>query len=90
VSDYASFLPGIFSAYRYKAMSDNTYGPGPLTIYLRGESVAGEASSTGPPVGSVQFTGDQILFREIFTKKGEKWTLRHVRSAKASLFKYTA
>ena len=67
-------------------MSDNIYGPGPLTMYLRGESLAGEVSRTA----SSESTEHQILFHEIVTKKGEKWALRHVKSARASLLKAKA
>lgn len=85
--DYISFLPGALSAYRYHAMLDNSYGPGPLTMYLR----PGGTTRAGLLQRNIQFTEDQILFFEIAMKKGERWwALRLVKSAKTSVFKETA
>lgn len=87
--NYVSFLPGALSAYRYKAMSDNSYGPGPLTMYLMDRGVHRGTVRAGSPEKNMQVTQDQLLFLEIVTKKGEMWALRHVKSAKASIPKKT-
>ena len=64
-------------------MSDNSYGPGPLAMYLKDDGVHEGIARAGSPERNVQFTEDQILFLEIVTKKGEAWTLRYVKSARA-------
>ncbi|KAG6911356.1 hypothetical protein DXG01_001027 [Tephrocybe rancida] len=76
VFGYISVLPGAFSAYRYKALLNGPNGKGPLASYFKGETMHGGSSSAG--------LFDRILCFEIVTKKKEGWTLKYVKSAKAS------
>ncbi|KAG6846075.1 hypothetical protein H0H87_006439 [Tephrocybe sp. NHM501043] len=76
VFGYISVLPGAFSAYRYKALLNGPNGKGPLASYFKGETMHGGSSNAG--------LFDRILCFEIVTKKKEGWTLKYVKSAKAS------
>lgn len=84
VFGYISVLPGAFSAYRYKALLNGPDGKGPLASYFRGETMHGGSSSAGLFERNMYLAEDRILCFEIVTKKREAWTLKYVKSAKAS------
>ncbi|KAF5385268.1 hypothetical protein D9615_001155 [Tricholomella constricta] len=79
VFGYISVLPGAFSAYRYRALQNGPNGKGPLASYFKGETMHGGSSDAG--LFEVIY---RILCFEIVTKKKEGWTLKYVKSAKAS------
>ncbi|KAI5124112.1 hypothetical protein M0805_000926 [Coniferiporia weirii] len=85
VFGYISVLPGAFSAYRYKALQNNTAGEGPLASYFRGEKLhGGGEDGAGLFERNMYLAEDRILCFEIVTKKREAWVLRYVKSAKAT------
>jgi len=84
VFGYISVLPGAFSAYRYKALLNGPDGKGPLASYFKGETMHGGSSSAGLFERNMYLAEDRILCFEIVTKKREAWTLKYVKSAKAS------
>ncbi|TFL06153.1 glycosyltransferase family 2 protein [Pterulicium gracile] len=85
VFGYISVLPGAFSAYRYKALLNGPNGAGPLASYFKGELLHGEgADGAGLFERNMYLAEDRILCFEIVTKKNEAWTLKYVKSAKAS------
>ncbi|EKM84011.1 hypothetical protein AGABI1DRAFT_31788 [Agaricus bisporus var. burnettii JB137-S8] len=84
VFGYISVLPGAFSAYRYKALQNGPDGKGPLASYFKGETMHGGNSSAGLFERNMYLAEDRILCFEIVTKKREAWTLKYVKSAKAS------
>ncbi|KAG8683909.1 Chitin synthase, class 2, partial [Ceratobasidium sp. 423] len=80
VFGYISVLPGAFSAYRYKALLGK-----PLEMYFKGETMHGGGSDgAGLFERNMYLAEDRILCFEIVTKKKEAWTLKYVKSAKAS------
>ncbi|QRV83038.1 chitin synthase [Ceratobasidium sp. AG-Ba] len=80
VFGYISVLPGAFSAYRYKALLGK-----PLQQYFKGETMHGGGSDgAGLFERNMYLAEDRILCFEIVTKKNEAWTLKYVKSAKAS------
>lgn len=80
VFGYISVLPGAFSAYRYAALRGQ-----PLISYFKGETMhAGGANGAGLFERNMYLAEDRILCFEIVTKKNEAWTLKYVKSAKAS------
>ncbi|KZS97339.1 glycosyltransferase family 2 protein [Sistotremastrum niveocremeum HHB9708] len=85
VFGYISVLPGAFSAYRYKALQNGPNGKGPLASYFKGETMhGGGANGAGLFERNMYLAEDRILCFEIVTKKREAWTLKYVKSAKAS------
>ncbi|KAG7099805.1 Chitin synthase, class 2 [Marasmius oreades] len=85
VFGYISVLPGAFSAYRYKALSNGPDGKGPLASYFKGEAMhGGGANGAGLFERNMYLAEDRILCFEIVTKKREAWVLKYVKSAKAS------
>ncbi|KAF6754281.1 chitin synthase 2 [Ephemerocybe angulata] len=84
VFGYISVLPGAFSAYRYKALLNGPDGKGPLASYFKGEAMHGAGSDAGLFERNMYLAEDRILCFEIVTKKKEGWTLKYVKSAKAS------
>ena len=84
VFGYISVLPGAFSAYRYKALQNGPDGKGPLASYFKGETMHGAGSGAGLFERNMYLAEDRILCFEIVTKKREGWTLKYVKSAKAS------
>ncbi|KAG6814003.1 hypothetical protein H0H92_004496 [Tricholoma furcatifolium] len=88
VFGYISVLPGAFSAYRYKALLNGPNGKGPLASYFKGETMHGGGSSGASIFVATErnmyLAEDRILCFEIVTKKKEGWTLKYVKSAKAS------
>ncbi|KAJ3116646.1 Chitin synthase, class 2 [Nowakowskiella sp. JEL0407] len=81
VFGYISVLPGAFSAYRYAALQNSTLNSGPLSSYFKGETLHnGEADVFS---ANMYLAEDRILCFELVTKKGEKWVLKYVKSAKA-------
>ncbi|KAG8890885.1 Chitin synthase, class 2 [Tulasnella sp. 332] len=85
VFGYISVLPGAFSAYRYKALQNLPNGTGPLASYFKGETLhGGGATGAGLFERNMYLAEDRILCFEIVTKKREAWTLKYVKSAKAS------
>lgn len=84
VFGYISVLPGAFSAYRYKALLNGPDGNGPLNSYFKGETMHGGSSDAGLFERNMYLAEDRILCFEIVTKKREGWTLKYVKSAKAS------
>ncbi|KXN88901.1 Chitin synthase 2 [Leucoagaricus sp. SymC.cos] len=84
VFGYISVLPGAFSAYRYKALLNGPDGKGPLASYFKGEAMHGGSSKAGLFERNMYLAEDRILCFEIVTKKREAWTLKYVKSAKAS------
>jgi len=85
VFGYISVLPGAFSAYRYKALQNGPDGKGPLASYFKGETMhGGGADGAGLFERNMYLAEDRILCFEIVTKKREGWTLKYVKSAKAS------
>ncbi|KAM0748706.1 glycosyltransferase family 2 protein [Meredithblackwellia eburnea MCA 4105] len=84
VFGYISVLPGAFSAYRYKALLNDSHGHGPLATYFLGEKMH-EAGNVASLAASNQYLAeDRVLCFEIIAKKNEAWTLKYVKSAKAS------
>ncbi|KAG8773660.1 Chitin synthase, class 2, partial [Ceratobasidium sp. 428] len=81
VFGYISVLPGAFSAYRYKALLGK-----PLQMYFKGETMHGGSGNDGAGLfeRNMYLAEDRILCFEIVTKKNEAWTLKYVKSAKAS------
>ncbi|KAG8685801.1 Chitin synthase, class 2, partial [Ceratobasidium sp. 394] len=81
VFGYISVLPGAFSAYRYKALLGK-----PLQQYFKGETMHGGSGGDGAGLfeRNMYLAEDRILCFEIVTKKNEAWTLKYVKSAKAS------
>lgn len=84
VFGYISVLPGAFSAYRYRALLNGPDGKGPLASYFKGEKMHGGTVDAGLFERNMYLAEDRILCFEIVTKKREGWTLRYVKSAKAS------
>jgi len=84
VFGYISVLPGAFSAYRYKALLNGPDGKGPLASYFKGETMHGGDSKAGLFERNMYLAEDRILCFEIVAKKREGWTLKYVKSAKAS------
>ncbi|KAL0951725.1 hypothetical protein HGRIS_008399 [Hohenbuehelia grisea] len=84
VFGYISVLPGAFSAYRYRALLNGPNGKGPLASYFKGEAMHGDSSDAGLFERNMYLAEDRILCFEIVTKKNEGWTLKYVKSAKAS------
>lgn len=85
VFGYISVLPGAFSAYRYRALLNGPDGRGPLASYFKGETLhGGGATGAGLFERNMYLAEDRILCFEIVTKKREAWTLKYVKSAKAS------
>lgn len=84
VFGYISVLPGAFSAYRYRALLNGPDGKGPLASYFKGETMHGAGSDAGLFERNMYLAEDRILCFEIVTKKREGWTLKYVKSAKAS------
>lgn len=84
VFGYISVLPGAFSAYRYRALLNGPDGKGPLASYFKGETMHGGSSAAGLFERNMYLAEDRILCFEIVTKKREAWTLKYVKSAKAS------
>ncbi|KAF7302587.1 Chitin synthase [Mycena chlorophos] len=85
VFGYISVLPGAFSAYRYKALQNGPDGKGPLASYFKGETMhSGGPGGAGLFERNMYLAEDRILCFEIVTKKREAWTLKYVKSAKAS------
>ncbi|KAG9092245.1 Chitin synthase, class 2 [Ceratobasidium sp. UAMH 11750] len=81
VFGYISVLPGAFPAYRYKALLGK-----PLQQYFKGETMHGGSGGDGAGLfeRNMYLAEDRILCFEIVTKKNEAWTLKYVKSAKAS------
>ncbi|KAH0591202.1 hypothetical protein H2248_001294 [Termitomyces sp. 'cryptogamus'] len=84
VFGYISVLPGAFSAYRYKALSNGPNGKGPLASYFKGETMHGGSSGASIFGRNMYLAEDRILCFEIVTKNTESWTLKYVKSAKAA------
>lgn len=84
VFGYISVLPGAFSAYRYEALMNSPNGNGPLASYFKGEAMHGGTVQAGLFERNMYLAEDRILCFEIVTKKREAWTLKYVKSAKAS------
>ncbi|KAF8347016.1 glycosyltransferase family 2 protein [Amanita rubescens] len=84
VFGYISVLPGAFSAYRYRALLNGPDGKGPLASYFKGEQMHGGTIKAGLFERNMYLAEDRILCFEIVTKKREGWTLKYVKSAKAS------
>ena len=59
-------------------------GRGPLASYFKGEAMHGGTTDAGLFERNMYLAEDRILCFEIVTKKKEAWTLKYVKSAKAS------
>jgi chitin synthase len=59
-------------------------GQGPLASYFKGEAMHGGTTNAGLFERNMYLAEDRILCFEIVTKKKEAWTLKYVKSAKAS------
>lgn len=79
VFGFISVLPGAFSAYRYKALLG-----APLETYFLGEKMHEPGSNASLADSNMFLAEDRILCFEIVCKKKEAWTLKYVKSAKAS------
>ncbi|KAJ3293691.1 Chitin synthase, class 1 [Borealophlyctis nickersoniae] len=75
VFGYISVLPGAFSAYRFKALEG-----APLECYFKGETMHGGSDIFS---ANMYLAEDRILCFELVTKRGGKWLLRYVKSARA-------
>ncbi|KAH8924728.1 glycosyltransferase family 2 protein [Atractiella rhizophila] len=84
VFGYISVLPGAFSAYRYRALLNDSRGEGPLATYFRGEKFHEPGFTAGIFESNMYLAEDRVLCFEIVTKKHEAWKLKYVKSAKAS------
>ncbi|KAL8278351.1 hypothetical protein RQP46_009243 [Phenoliferia psychrophenolica] len=84
VFGYISVLPGAFSAYRYKALLNGPDGFGPLATYFLGEKMHEPGNIASLAASNQYLAEDRVLCFEIVAKKNEAWTLKYVKSAKAS------
>lgn len=65
-------------------MLNGPNGQGPLASYFKGEAMHGGTTEAGLFERNMYLAEDRILCFEIVTKKREAWTLKYVKSAKAS------
>ncbi|SGY80101.1 BQ5605_C008g05303 [Microbotryum silenes-dioicae] len=79
VFGFISVLPGAFSAYRYKALLGE-----PLRVYFLGEKMHAPGNVASLSDSNMYLAEDRLLCMEITCKKNEAWTLKYVKSAKAS------
>jgi chitin synthase len=79
VFGFISVLPGAFSAYRYKALLG-----APLETYFLGEKMHEPGNVASLASSNMYLAEDRILCFEIVCKRKEAWTLKYVKSAKAS------
>lgn len=80
VFGYITVLPGALSAYRYYALQNDSTGHGPLSQYFKGEVLHGQNSDVF--TANMYLAEDRILCWELVAKRGEKWVLKYVKSAK--------
>ena len=78
-----SVLPGAFSAYRYEAVANHPDGTGPLAAYFHGELMNLPGQSASIFDRNKFLAEDRILAFEIVVKRGCRWRLQYVKSAKA-------
>ncbi|KAJ9116912.1 Chitin synthase, class 8 [Naganishia vaughanmartiniae] len=78
---WITVLPGAFSAYRYKALENDVHGEGPLKQYFLGEHMHG--ADAGIFTANMYLAEDRILCWELVSKRGSRWTLHYVKSARA-------
>ncbi|GHJ86389.1 hypothetical protein NliqN6_2791 [Naganishia liquefaciens] len=78
---WITVLPGAFSAYRYKALENDAHGEGPLKQYFLGEHMHG--ADAGIFTANMYLAEDRILCWELVSKRGSRWTLHYVKSARA-------
>ncbi|KAL8292822.1 hypothetical protein RQP46_000516 [Phenoliferia psychrophenolica] len=76
---YITVLPGAFSAYRYRALLNDSLGRGPLASYFKGEHLAGHHADVF--TSNMYLAEDRILCWELVAKQGESWLLKYVKSA---------
>ncbi|KAI8368471.1 chitin synthase 1 [Blakeslea trispora] len=76
---YISVLPGAFSAYRFRALQNDTNGHGPLEKYFLGETQHGEESDIF--TANMYLAEDRILCYELVAKKDANWVLGYVSNA---------
>ncbi|KAF9994412.1 Chitin synthase, class 1 [Entomortierella chlamydospora] len=79
VFGYISVLPGAFSAYRYRALQNDSSGQGPLEKYFLGEKFHG--SDANIFTANMYLAEDRILCFELVAKRNSAWVLQYVKSA---------
>jgi chitin synthase len=75
---FISVLPGAFSAYRFKALQNDSRGEGPLQKYFFGEKAHASANIF---TKNMYLAEDRILCFELVSKRDESWVLTYVQSA---------
>lgn len=80
VFGYITVLPGALSAYRYHALQNDSTGHGPLSQYFKGETLHGQDADVF--TANMYLAEDRILCWELVAKRGERWVLKYVKSAK--------
>ncbi|KAE8442988.1 hypothetical protein EG329_002451 [Mollisiaceae sp. DMI_Dod_QoI] len=75
---FISVLPGAFSAYRFKALQNDSKGRGPLEKYFDGEKHHLDA---GIFTKNMYLAEDRILCFELVAKRQSSWVLTYVCSA---------
>lgn len=80
VFGYISVLPGALSAYRWRALQNHEDGTGPLASYFKGEKL--DSVNAGIFEKNMYLAEDRILCWELVAKRGDKWVLKYVKSAK--------
>lgn len=76
-------LPGAFSAYRYRALTNYAPDTGPLASYFKGEDLHSGKIDGGVFRNNMYLAEDRILCFELVAKPGEAWLLRYERDAAA-------
>ncbi len=75
---FISVLPGAFSAYRFKALQNDSRGEGPLQKYFYGEKAHASANIF---TKNMYLAEDRILCFELISKRDEAWVLTYVQTA---------
>jgi chitin synthase len=78
---YISVLPGAFSAYRYRALTNYAPGKGPLASYFKGEKLHKGEIDGGVFQNNMYLAEDRILCFELVAKPDEAWLLRYEKNA---------
>ncbi|KAM0752335.1 hypothetical protein T439DRAFT_324414 [Meredithblackwellia eburnea MCA 4105] len=81
VFGYITVLPGAFSAYRYRALLNDSKGKGPLREYFLGEVLHHDPNAS-LWTKNMYLAEDRILCWELVSKRDSSWLLHYQRSAK--------